>query len=300
MAVNTNSTADKLRNKAGSGNNNGSAAANSNPKNLSLVESGDTISKLIQRYEGEIKNALPEHIKPERMVRIALTAVQRNPKLKECDQLSFIGALLQAAQLGLEPNTNLGEAFLIPRWNDSAKKILCEFQLGYQGVLTLAHNTKQYSSIYAEARYDGEDFEHKLGLHKDLIHIPNDDLQVGRPTHYYAVYKLINGGYDFKVWSFKKLVAHAEKFSESVKKGKGSPWKYNFDSMAKKTVLLDLLKYAPKSAEMSRMISNDGTVRESLDKEPEKVIIEMENSDPFNNPPGNEQQQGSAGNQWFE
>ena len=73
-----------------------------------------TIKQYIQVYKNEIAKALPSVMTPERFTRIVTTAVSNAPELGECNPVSFIGAMMQAAQLGLEPNTALGQAYLIP------------------------------------------------------------------------------------------------------------------------------------------------------------------------------------------
>ena len=79
-------------------------------KNMSIAE-------LIKAMEPEIKRALPKVITVERFIRMALSALNNSPKLQECTKMSFLSALLNAAQLGLEPNTPLGQAYLIPYKN---------------------------------------------------------------------------------------------------------------------------------------------------------------------------------------
>jgi recombination protein RecT len=68
-----------------------------------------TITDMIKALEPEIKKALPSVITPERFTRMALSALNSTPKLAECSQMSFLAALMNAAQLGLEPNTPLGQ-----------------------------------------------------------------------------------------------------------------------------------------------------------------------------------------------
>lgn len=65
----------------------------------------------------EIKKALPTVLTPERFTRIALSALNNTPALQKCTPMSFLAALMNAAQLGLEPNTPLGQAYLIPYKN---------------------------------------------------------------------------------------------------------------------------------------------------------------------------------------
>lgn len=86
-----------------------------------------SIADMIKAMEPEIKKALPQVITPERFTRMALSALNTTPKLAECSQMSFLGALMNAAQLGLEPNTPLGQAYLIPYRNKG--KLECQFQM---------------------------------------------------------------------------------------------------------------------------------------------------------------------------
>ena len=92
-----------------------------------------SISDMIKALEPEIKRALPSVITPERFTRMALSAINNTPKLAECTQMSFLAALMNAAQLGLEPNTPLGQAYLIPFQNKGVLE--CQFQLGYKGLI---------------------------------------------------------------------------------------------------------------------------------------------------------------------
>lgn len=93
----------------------------------------DYIEILLPIEDGATPQALPEVITPERFTRMALSALNTTPKLNECTPMSFLAALMNAAQLGLEPNTPLGQAFLIPYNNKG--KMECQFQLGYKGLM---------------------------------------------------------------------------------------------------------------------------------------------------------------------
>ena len=232
-------------------------------------QEGNTITKLIKKMEPEIKRALPKHITPERMARITLTAIRNNPKLAESDQMSLLSAVMQSAQLGLEPNTPLGEAYLIPYKNKG--RMEAQFQMGYKGLLNLAHRTGEYKAIYAHEVYPNDEFHFEYGLNKDLKHIPAD-VPEGDPVYYYGVYHLKNGGFDFVVWSLDKIQRHARTYSQAYAKGWTSPWKSDFDSMAKKTVLKDVLKYAPKSIEFNKALASDETVKRDIDENMTDVI----------------------------
>lgn len=216
----------------------------------------NSIKGLIQRMEPQIAKALPKALEPERFTRIVLTAISSNPKLQECTPQSFLGAMMQAAQLGLEPNTPLGQSYLIPYKNKGVME--ASFQLGYQGMLTLAYRTGEYKDIYAHTVYEGDVFEYELGLEPKLVHKPAM-INRGKPIAYYAVYHLKNGGYGMTVMSYDDVVQHRNQYSKAS--GGSGPWANNFDSMAKKTVLKQLLKYAPKTIEFADATAADGSVK---------------------------------------
>ncbi|MGF7108206.1 recombinase RecT [Treponema pedis] len=201
------------------------------------------LRSMIMKHTDMLKMALPKTITPERMARIAMTAITRNPKLGACSQESFFGALLTAAQLGLEVNTPLGHAYLIP-YNIKGG-LQCQFQIGYQGLVDLAYRSNRFKRIKAVVVHEGDDFNYSYGLSPVLNHIPKG---TGNPTHVYALYEFINGGGDFEVWTWEQVIAHAKKYSQSYN-ASDSPWKSAAEEMAKKTVLRSLLKYAPKAVE---------------------------------------------------
>ncbi|TWT04629.1 recombinase RecT [Planomicrobium sp. CPCC 101079] len=224
-----------------------------------------TLNALLKRMGPEIQRALPKHMDADRIARIALTAVRTTPKLLECDQTSFLAAIMQSAQLGVEPNTGLGQAYLIPY----GKQV--QFQLGYKGLIDLAVRSGQYKAIYAHEVYANDEFEFSYGLIKDLIHKPAA-VPEGEPVGYYAVYHLKNGGYDFVYWTRERIENHAQKFSQAVQKGWTSPWKTNYDAMAKKTVLKEVLKYAPKSIELQKTVEADSTIKTEINEDMSSVI----------------------------
>lgn len=229
------------------------------------VKPEQTLNALLKRMGPEIQRALPKHMDADRIARIALTAVRTTPKLLECDQTSFLAAIMQSAQLGVEPNTGLGQAYLIPYGKN------VQFQLGYKGLIDLAVRSGQYKAIYAHEVYENDEFEFSYGLVKDLIHKPAA-IPDGEPVGYYAVYHLQNGGYDFVFWTRERIDQHAKKFSQAVQKGWTSPWKTNYDAMAKKTVLKEVLKYAPKSIELQKTVEADSTIKNEISDDMSNVI----------------------------
>ena len=212
-----------------------------------------TIQEWVRVYEKQIAKALPSVLTPERFSRMVLTALTQTPKLQQCTPDSFVGSMLTAAQLGLEPNTPLGQAYLIPYNNTKKDVVECQFQVGYKGLLDLAYRSGDFKCIYAEVVYENDEFEYSLGLDAKLEHKPAK-ADRGKMVFVYAVYKLQNDGYAFKVMSVEDVTTHGRKYSKSFNNG---PWKTNFEEMAKKTVLKQLLKYAPLKTEFARGVSVD-------------------------------------------
>ena len=200
-----------------------------------------TLRDLVTVMQGEIAKALPKVITPDRFTRIALSAISNNPKLEECTKLSFLGALMNSAQLGLEPNTPLGQAYLIPYYNGKNKRYECQFQIGYKGLLDLAYRSGEIATIQAHIVFENDSFEYELGIDPVLKHKPAPSNR-GNMTYAYAMFQLKNGGKAFVVMSKDDIIAHGKKYSKTYGAG---PWQTDFESMAKKTVLKQLLKYAP-------------------------------------------------------
>lgn len=230
------------------------AVANTNHK---------SIQDYVKAMQGEIRKALPSVITPERFTRMVLSAISTNPKLGQCTAQSFLGAMMTAAQLGVEPNTALGQAYLIPFWDSKAKAFDCQFQLGYKGLIDLAYRSGEVSIIQAQKVCENDEFEYELGLDPKLRHIPATSNR-GNPIAYYAMFKTRDGGYGFEVMSVEDARAHGMKYSKSFG---ASPWQTNFDEMAKKTVLKKLLKYAPLKSDFVRGITQDETIKSRIDED---------------------------------
>ena len=233
-----------------------------------------TMQQYVKSMEAEIAKALPSVITPERFSRIVLTALSANPKLQECTPQSFLGAMMTAAQLGVEPNTALGQAYLIPFKNKGVME--CQFQLGYKGLIDLAYRSGEVSNIQAQEVYENDVFEFEFGLEPKLRHVPAKKDR-GDVIYYYAIFKMKDGGYNFGVMSVDDARKHGQKYSKSYSFG---PWQSNFDEMAKKTVLKKVLKYAPLKSDFVRAVAQDETIKKDISDDmtfvPDETIIDAE------------------------
>ncbi len=232
---------------------------NNDSKSVKLTKSM-TISDMVKALNPEIKRALPSVITPERFTRIALSALNNTPALQQCTPMSFIAALLNAAQLGLEPNTPLGQAYLIPYKNKG--QIECQFQIGYKGLIDLAYRNGQMQTIQAQVVYENDLFEYEFGLEPKLVHKPAFEDR-GEMKYFYGLFRTVNGGYGFSVMSKSEMDLYAKTYSKAFESG-FSPWKTSYEEMAKKTVIKQALKYAPIKTDLQRAISSDETIKSQL------------------------------------
>ena len=245
---------------------------------VAATNSGErkTMQQYIKSMEGEIKKALPSVITPERFTRMVLSALSTNPKLASCTPKSFLGAMMSAAQLGLEPNTPLGQAYLIPYKNRGIDEV--QFQVGYKGLIDLAYRSGDIEVVQAHIVYENDKFECRYGLEPKLEHIPADG-ERGDPVKVYASFKTKSGGYGFEVMSMNDVRTHAERYSQAYKSGY-SPWKTNFEEMAKKTVLKRVLKYAPMKSDFVKAVVQDETIKTEISEDmysvPNETVFEAE------------------------
>lgn len=235
-----------------------------------------SIADMVKALEPEIKKALPSVITPERFTRMALSAINNTPKLAECSQMSFLAALMNAAQLGLEPNSPLGQAYLIPYKNKGVLE--CQFILGYRGMLSLAYRNDQIQTVQAHCVYSKDEFHYELGLDSNLVHKPAIGDR-GEVVAVYALFKLKNGGYGFEVMSKQDVDAHAKRYASSVGSAY-SPWTTAYDEMAMKTVIRKLLKNAPLQADFQHALATDETIKNELSVDMSEIqgedIIDVE------------------------
>lgn len=208
----------------------------------------ESVIGLLNKYRAQIEAALPTHMSPDRMIRIITTEIHRNPILKDCDPISFMGAVVQASQLGLEPGLQ-GHAYLIPYWNKKRGVREVQFQPGYKGLMDLAYRSGRVNHIDAHAVYENDYFEFQYGTDAFLKHQPADG-ERGELIKFYAVAALANGSSTFKVMS--KADVDKVKAKSQAADSDFSPWNdpiIGYIEMGKKTPIIRVCKYLPSSPE---------------------------------------------------
>jgi recombination protein RecT len=221
-----------------------------------------TIRTLLEKSKPQIALALPRHLSADRMLRVAMTSIQRTPSLLACNQATLIGAVIQAAQLGLEPDGVLGHAYLVPF------KDTCQLIIGYKGYIDLARRSGQLSTIYARVVYSKDQFEYSFGLNETLSHIPSREDDPGDLVFAYAVIKMKDGSQQFDVMSRREIKA----IQERSPAGKSGPWITDEAEMWKKTIIRRVCKMAPLSVEVSRAVALDERADLGLPQQLEDVV----------------------------
>lgn len=210
-----------------------------------------------------MKAVLPKHITPEKMARLALSALRTNRKLAEVAQSnpqSFVAAVMTASQLGLELGV-FGEAHLVPFGSEIA------LIPGYQGLVKLVLNSRFAVDVYAHEVRSKDHFKLTYGLHRSLEHVPLSnggfplsDEERGPLTGFYAVAELANGSRTFWVVSLAdayKTRDASKGYIAAKKYKKEHTWDTHFEAMGRKTAVRRLCNWLPKSAELAAALALD-------------------------------------------
>lgn len=242
---------------------------------------------LIQANWPRMAAVLPRHMDPDRMMQLAISTMNKNPKLLNCTPESVLGCLMTASALGLEPNdvNGLGQAYIIP-YGKTATYIS-----GYRGLYKLALNSGEIQSITVEAVYEGDEFEYRMGDDARIVHVPdiNAEHSYEKLVCVYCITRLKNGGIQRTVMN----KAEVEKRRNVSKARNDGPWATWPEEMAKKTVIRAAAKTWPLSAEKSRAVDiasaadeqvggsygsffDNPVIPESNDESPSEAVIESE------------------------
>ena len=204
-----------------------------------------TVAQTITHYAPIIAEALPKHLDPDRFTRLALTTLRKNPQLQNCNPESFIGSLLTASALGLEPDVN-GEAYLVPYKRE------CTLIVGYQGIAKLFWQHPLAARLAAEYVCEHDEFDFDKGTDAYIRHKPAAGDR-GKVIAYYAIVGLKNGAQWFDVFTPAQIKALRGT-------DKGGSVRDPEHWMEKKTALKQVLKLAPKATQLAEVQAADEQV----------------------------------------
>jgi len=218
----------------------------------------------------QIANALPQgNLSAKRYISACLTALAVQPKLMQCKPSSVLKSMMESARFGLEPNSPLSEAALIPYGQE------CTFLIEYRGMMKLAWNTGLIKSLDYDKVCEGDEFDYSKGSNGlSFHHRPSLSASRGEGSIYYAYAELKHGGTAFQVMTRDDIVAHAKQFSRGYS-AKSSPWQTDFDAMAYKTVIRQLCdKKLPKSTTENGILMNEAAHIDDFVEEPRHTVMQ--------------------------
>lgn len=196
-----------------------------------------------EAVQSQIEKALPALCKADRFLRVAMTAITKNPKIAECTQESLMTCLLDSASLGIEPDGR--RAHLIPYGNK------CTLIIDYKGLVELVRRSGEVVKIYADVVCENDIFKFDLGeVTEHKIDLKNDR---GAVYAVYAIAEMKDGAKQCEVMT----VAEVESIRQGSMGKNSSPWTKHWNEMAKKTVFRRLAKWLPLSTETLELISKD-------------------------------------------
>lgn len=203
------------------------------------------IKDALQKAQKSISAVAASHMRPERLLKVALAATQRNTQLLECSSQSLVRAVVGCAELGLEPNA-LGHAYLVPFRNNGRLEV--QLIIGYRGLIELAYRSGRIQSVDVQSVFEGDRFMRKCGLDPVLDHEPCGEDDPAKLTGVYAIVRFKDGGMVYEYMT-RKQVERIRSRSRAKDKG---PWVTDYEEMCKKTVLRRVLKRCPMSIEMAK------------------------------------------------
>lgn len=236
----------------------------SDPNTRAIVPASqklNTLRGLFEKSKGSLAAVMPKHLTPDRLLKITLSAASRTPALLDCTPESVLLAVMQCAQLGLEPNTPLGLAYLIPFDNTKTRRKECQFIPGYRGLVKLAHQSGDIADLRSRVVYEGDEFHVEYGLTEKLVHVPAMSSGKREIIAAYAVATLKSSAIPhIEVMTRAEIDA----IRSRSRSGNSGPWSTDFAEMARKTLIRRICKGLPLSVELGVAL-NAQAVAESGD-----------------------------------
>lgn len=236
-----------------------------------VAEGTPTLKGQIQAMESQFAMAMPKGMEAAQLVRDALTCLRQTPDLAKCTPSTVLGALMSCAQLGLRPGV-LGHAWVLPFYDGRSRSHKAQLVVGYKGYVDLAYRNPQVSSVIARTVYEGDTFDVDYGLEDRLVHKPSLSGERSKPIAHYAIFKTASGGRAFWVMTEDEMQAWKKRYAPKDRSNKiVGPWVSDYEAMARKTCLLRLASWMPKSTELAYAMEVDNGVRVSVDPKADLV-----------------------------
>ena len=258
--------------------------------NNSLVKSQEKLGIAAYLSKDGVRNQINKIVggkDGQRLISAVVSAVNTNPALQECTNQSILSGALLGESLKLSPSPILGNYYLVPYKDNKTGTTVAQFQMGYKGYIQLAIRSGYYKKLNVLAIKEGElvkfdplNEEIEVNLIED-----EEEREKAETIGYYATYTYLNGFKKSLYWSKKKMIAHAERYSAGYRKKSGHTfWEKDFDAMAYKTMLRQLIsKWGIMSIDLTQALENDmAVIREDGSKNfvDNDMVVEIEQPAP--------------------
>ena len=252
------------------------AKTNNNQVSTKVSFTNFMTSNLMKQKVNEI---LGDEKKAARFTSSIVSAVNNNPQLAECENMSILSGALLGESLNLSPSPQLGNYYLVP-FNDKGRGLVATFQMGYKGYIQLAIRSGQYKKLNVLAIKEGELIKYDPLNEEIEVQLIEDEeeRENAKTIGYYAMFEYTNGFKKALYWSKKKMEKHALQYSKGYAKKSGYTfWEKDFDAMAYKTMLRQLIsKWGIMSIEMQNALEGDMAV---INEDGTKEYVDNEDFD---------------------
>lgn len=235
---------------------------------LAIIKKPADLMAYLQRSKSAVEMALPKHLNPDRMLRLALTCFSTTPKLRECTAQSILASVVVASQIGLEPGV-AGQGYLIPY------KDTCTFVPGWQGLVGLLNNSGR-ATAWTGSVFEGDIWDFQLGSNPKCVHVPGPNYGDEEKLQWVYACGKVNGSEQpvVEAWPISRVWKHRDRFNKVGQRH------YSFahpEMYARKVVLLQVLKYMPRSIELQNaMVASDAIDKGNFAKVEDGVVVEVE------------------------
>ena len=218
------------------------------------------LQTLFEQKKGALSSVLPKHLTSERVIKIALSAISRNPLLLECTQMSILHAVMFSCQYGLEIGGPLRHAHLVPFFNSKIKRREAIFIPGYEGIAHLVRKSEKIINVHPYVVHANDKFSMKIGTEAEIEHIPAITGELGEIIGYYSLATWVTGQRDFEFMT----KAQVDKIKDQAMANKANkdvgPWIEHEEQMGRKTVLKRHCHYLPLTKEAASAVEYDNRI----------------------------------------
>ncbi len=228
----------------------------------------NSFAGLIKRCAPQLQAVMPKGFTPERLTQLAIATYKQIPDLKECSVQSMLSCCLKCAEIGLEPNDIMGNAYILPYNNRKTGRKEAQFILGKNGMLELVRRSGQVKTVRTQCVYEGDDFEYwedETGVHFSFKPNLDADHSAKNLKLVYLSCHLKDGGFVFLQMSKKEV----DEVKDRSKASKFGPWVSDYAAMAEKTVIRRAFNRGllPRSVEVAKVVTDDESTPIVLDEE---------------------------------